>query len=120
MSYTPDDILDRIAEAAREVVRTQATLPPLHRPVAWRPPVDRLRELLAALDIARGLRDGYLGAIGVRDPAHPCEDYLPGPVVLAATCETDGHYLCIGCQWNAKSHPHRPTAAAPPEEGRTP
>lgn len=35
-----------------------------------------------------------------RDPEFPCADYVRGAVKSWATCETDGHYLCSGCQEN--------------------
>lgn len=52
----------------------------------------------AASAAARAAEAQQLGAKGVRDPAHPCEQYEPGEPLFAAGCETDGHYLCPGCR----------------------
>lgn len=37
-----------------------------------------------------------VGDPGVRDPDARCDDYKPG--IPAGRCESDGHYLCAGCE----------------------
>jgi hypothetical protein len=49
-----------------------------------------------------------VGMPGVRDPEHPCEEYVPtedadllGLWITAegsGSCDSDGHYLCGGCR----------------------
>lgn len=36
----------------------------------------------------------------IRDPENECEDFVVGDVLPIADCETDGHYLCNGCEMN--------------------
>lgn len=97
-----EDAIERVVAAARRVVETQSALSPMQRPIVTRQPVSDLHEALVSLDVAEGRRAGYVGLIGLRDPKYPCGDYEPGTVGLRAECETDGHYLCAGCRWNAK------------------
>ena len=49
-----------------------------------------------------------VGAVGIRDPEFPCEGYQPteSPDLLGlrvtapggGSCDSDGHYLCVGCR----------------------
>jgi hypothetical protein len=72
--------------------------------------VRRLCEELARRDRVSSLpTDAKVGAPGVRDPEHPCDQYDPTPSEIGAhgecegECETDGHYLCRGCRWRIKT-----------------
>ena len=38
----------------------------------------------------------------VRDYESECRDFQEGEAEGNAQCETDGHYLCAGCKWNAR------------------
>ena len=35
-----------------------------------------------------------------RDPTNECDAYVEGEPLELADCETDGHYLCAGCEMN--------------------
>jgi hypothetical protein len=36
-----------------------------------------------------------------RDPENPCDGWKPGTPQFGAACETDGHYMCDGCEGRA-------------------
>jgi hypothetical protein len=48
------------------------------------------------------LQGSQFGAIGVRDPESPCDQFDPRPrqpLDAPPACWSDGHYLCRGCKW---------------------
>lgn len=55
-----------------------------------------------------GLLDEWnatLGAVGVRDPAYPCEAFDGRGYDGRGECHSDGHYLCTGCSHLSEDAP---------------